>query len=504
MRVFQGIASGFLGRSAFQGGIAAVLLGVAVHFTVSFGAANTYYASARRFPLLVRRALLCGIAFGVPVHLFMTFVVIPLSKIGMRPFVVFIISHLPACEHVRHWTLDLAHYQAFCAVFIEPHPFQRCGERELIMPGKPLLGVLVASALCVQAQEIEKSAEIFASRCAGCHGTDGAGGEHAPSIVDLGRRGPVAQSRQALIDIIRNGLKEGSMPAFTFSDPEMNAVVSYVEALRAPAADHATRGDAAAGQTLFFGGGNCSGCHMLSGHGGGLGPDLTNIARERRLGQIEQALRRPETLTGFGFRPITVRLRDGKTLSGIVKNESNYDLQLQSTDGSLHLFSKSQIESLTREPGSRMPAVKATEREMRDLLAFLTRLRADNPIHVPDTIRTESAAGTSFDQIAHPKPGDWPTYHGRIGGNRHIELTQINTANVAHLAPAWMFPVTNAKRLQVTPPCSGRHHVRHERERVLRGGCPQWPADLALRPSAYEGRSRRRWIRNQSRSRSAR
>jgi PQQ-dependent dehydrogenase (methanol/ethanol family) len=301
-----------------------------------------------------------------------------------------------------------------------------------------------------EAQELEAGGALFASRCVGCHGADGAGGEHGPTIVDIGRRDG-GRSGQDLRDTIRNGIKEGGMPAFNFSGSEMNALVAFIGALRGPAADHPTTGDAAAGQSLFFGQGNCSSCHMLKGRGGFLGPDLTNVARERRLGQIEQALRRPETLTTPGFRPITVRLRDGTVLSGIAKNESNYDLQLQGTDGSLHAFSKAQIDKVTREPKSLMPAVKATGQEMRDLMAFLTRLTNDSALSGANTAAEKAGGGISFEEIVHPKSGNWPTYHGQIGGNRHMELTEINTANVAHLAPAWMFPAVNAKRLEVTP-----------------------------------------------------
>src|SRR5450755_4129609 len=81
IRVFQGIASGLLGRSAFQGGAGSALMGVALHFLVAFGAATVYYAASRRLPFLIDQALVCGIAFGLAVHLFMTFVVIPLSAI---------------------------------------------------------------------------------------------------------------------------------------------------------------------------------------------------------------------------------------------------------------------------------------------------------------------------------------------------------------------------------------------------------------------------------------
>jgi hypothetical protein len=88
IRLFQGIASGLLGRSAFQGGAGTALLGVALHFVVALGAATVYYAVSRRLRLLIDHALICGVAYGAAVHVFMTFVVIPLSAIGSRPLVL--------------------------------------------------------------------------------------------------------------------------------------------------------------------------------------------------------------------------------------------------------------------------------------------------------------------------------------------------------------------------------------------------------------------------------
>ena len=62
----------------------------------------------------------------------------------------------------------------------------------------------------------------------------------------------------------------------------------------------------------------------------------------------------------------------------------------------------------------------------------------------------ESEGGLPFDQVAHPKPGDWPTYHGGIGGNRYSALDQINASNVRNLAAKWVFPI-NHFALEVTP-----------------------------------------------------
>lgn len=50
IRLFQGIASGLLGRGAFQDGIMSALLGVALHFLVAFGAATVYYTASRSRP----------------------------------------------------------------------------------------------------------------------------------------------------------------------------------------------------------------------------------------------------------------------------------------------------------------------------------------------------------------------------------------------------------------------------------------------------------------------
>src|SRR5260370_41266746 len=118
---------------------------------------------------------------------------------------------------------------------------------------------------------------------------------------------------------------------------------------------------------------------MIRGKGGSLGPDLTNLARERSLGQIIQALRNPGAHAAPGYRPVTVRLRDGRTLRGLAKNESNYDLQLQSDDGTFHFLSKDQIVQQTNEPKSLMPPAKGSDSDMRNLLAFLTHVTSDGP-----------------------------------------------------------------------------------------------------------------------------
>jgi hypothetical protein len=67
--------------------MASAALGLAAHLFVAFAAAAVYYAASRLAPVLNEQAILSGVLYGVGVHMFMTFVVIPLSAIGVRPIV---------------------------------------------------------------------------------------------------------------------------------------------------------------------------------------------------------------------------------------------------------------------------------------------------------------------------------------------------------------------------------------------------------------------------------
>jgi hypothetical protein len=82
-RVFQYVASGLLGPSSMQGGAATALFGVLIHFFIAFCVVLTYNLASRRLRMLAERPLLYGPIYGVLVWLFMNFVVIPLSVIGV-------------------------------------------------------------------------------------------------------------------------------------------------------------------------------------------------------------------------------------------------------------------------------------------------------------------------------------------------------------------------------------------------------------------------------------
>ena len=81
IRIFQGIARGFLGRPSFEGGIPTALLGACIHVFISFCVVTVYYIASGRFGFLERRPFVSGLLYGLIVYLFMYRVVIPLSAI---------------------------------------------------------------------------------------------------------------------------------------------------------------------------------------------------------------------------------------------------------------------------------------------------------------------------------------------------------------------------------------------------------------------------------------
>ena len=315
---------------------------------------------------------------------------------------------------------------------------------------KQLVLLMAAASLLpgwIGAQDIESGRRQFAELCAGCHGVDGGGGEYGPNIIDMRRFG--GRTARDVAEVIKNGIEDSGMPAFPLPEKDIDALVAFVHSLRAPAVEHPAPGDSAAGERYFFGTGNCSSCHMVKGRGGKVGPDLSNIGKQRRLAEISQALRNPAANVAPGYRVVTVRLRDGSTLRGLVKNESNFDLQLQTLDGGLRLLERQQIAEETHDASPLMPPAKGSDEELRDVVAYLSRL--DNSAGAILEGSTGANAGDAFGAIAHPKPGEWPTYNGNLSGNRYSGLREINAENVAHLAPKWMFPIANTKRLEVTP-----------------------------------------------------
>ena len=77
--VLQSIASGLLGPKSYQGGFRTAALGLVLHFFIAFVACVVYYAASRKAEVLVRRAIVCGLVYGIAVWMVMYLIVLPLT-----------------------------------------------------------------------------------------------------------------------------------------------------------------------------------------------------------------------------------------------------------------------------------------------------------------------------------------------------------------------------------------------------------------------------------------
>jgi hypothetical protein len=86
VRVLQAVASGVLGRSSYQGGVATALLGLTLHFFIATTAAAVFVAASRAMPALRRHAVTFGLLFGLAMYFTMYWIVLPLSAFRAGAF----------------------------------------------------------------------------------------------------------------------------------------------------------------------------------------------------------------------------------------------------------------------------------------------------------------------------------------------------------------------------------------------------------------------------------
>ena len=230
----------------------------------------------------------------------------------------------------------------------------------------------VKNPLASQPEAVDAGRVGFGNACAGCHGANAEGG-----------RGPnLAQSEHVrrmtddqLFNTIRRGVPGGGMPAFPLPDVNIWQIATFLRSLSTPAFLVAVAGDVRAGSEVYKIS-DCSSCHMLAGHGGFLGPDLTDIAASRTVKQLQEAVLKPGEMPVDGFRGVTLTLKNGQRVSGVAKNYSDYSIDVLDAKGSLHLLTMSQVEKIQFSEKSLMPdsyAHSLSRDEVQNLIAFLSR-----------------------------------------------------------------------------------------------------------------------------------
>ncbi len=248
--------------------------------------------------------------------------------------------------------------------------------------------LLCATALCAQTNAHEPQTrqpsshvtlagrQSFESSCAPCHGLNGRGGERAPDIAT--RLEVTKLSDSETLKVLRDGILQKGMPPFgSLGTAKLSEVLRYLRLLqgkRAVVATPMSAVNAAQGKEVFNNKGGCSQCHMIHGVGGFLGPNLSDYGSNHSVESIRSAIvsaeKRPVNQKGLARTTI----KDGRQISGLVRNEDNFSVQLQALDGTFYLLEKSSLAELKFDSAPVMPAdygSKLTKEELDQLVTYL-------------------------------------------------------------------------------------------------------------------------------------
>ncbi|MCU1320132.1 MAG: Pyrrolo-quinoline quinone [Edaphobacter sp.] len=300
------------------------------------------------------------------------------------------------------------------------------------------------------APEVKNGKARYDSLCVGCHGADGVGTEHAPRLAD----NPDLRGRpkDRIHGTIAAGFPASGMPPFgSLPAEDLDALSAYVHWLNLPASQSTVLGDAAAGKQYFWNAGKCSTCHMVHGMGSSTGPDLSDIGARLSAASIRNVLTAPDLNITPGYEAATVVTKPaGRTLRGYLRNQTNYDLQLQDMEGGFHLLPLSEVASVTKDKHAAMKPVDLPEPAMQNLTAYLGGLTGVEPGALPAANPTSGPSAIEYDGILHPRLGNWPTYNGNLSANRYSPLTGIDRTNVDRLLLKWIAPMPQLG-LEATP-----------------------------------------------------
>jgi len=215
--------------------------------------------------------------------------------------------------------------------------------------------------------------------------------EKSDAIATLASRPAYAL---ALLDAMEKGrVRRRDLSAFTvrqllaFKDKKLSDRLTKVwGSIRPPSAEKATllvkykamvpadalkKADRKHGRSLFAR--TCANCHTLFGEGGKIGPDLTGSQRANPEYLLSKLLD-PSAVVARDYQMTVLTMKSGRTISGLVKEESDKTLTMQ-TQNEVVRLPKSDIEERQRSPQSMMPDGLLTPlrpAEVRDLIGYVS------------------------------------------------------------------------------------------------------------------------------------
>jgi len=155
-------------------------------------------------------------------------------------------------------------------------------------------------------------------------------------------------------------------------------------------------GDAARGKLVFKE--QCGKCHVHSGEGGKVGPELTGMAVHPAHELLIHILDPNRSVEG-NYRAYTVATDDGRVVTGLLASESKTAIELVDAEGKRVAIQRAEIDTFQPSPNSLMPV--GFEKQIKpegfaDLLAFLTKRGKFVPLALEKVATAVSTKGMFY------------------------------------------------------------------------------------------------------------
>jgi cytochrome c oxidase cbb3-type subunit III len=224
---------------------------------------------------------------------------------------------------------------------------------------------------------------LFRGLCSGCHGGAGRGGK-GPDLTD--DRWIHGGTDDDIARCIQNGVPKTTMKKLgdSLKQDQIRKVIAYIRSLARSPGESTWKpymtGDPQAGRKLFFDAKSkvpCAKCHSVDGEGGRIGPALDRIASRRAPEFLMESIVQPSKDIAPEFEAVAVATKEGRVITGLRVNETNFSIQLHEENGRFHSFLKRDLEAVKVMKKSLMPeniAELLTVKELHDLFAYLMTL----------------------------------------------------------------------------------------------------------------------------------
>jgi cytochrome c oxidase cbb3-type subunit III len=222
--------------------------------------------------------------------------------------------------------------------------------------------------------DIQYGAQIFATQCTPCHGVSG---DVIPGVNFRAGQFKRVVTDNDLRATITNGVPGTAMAPFAFGASELTGIVSYLRNMNSFDARGSAIGNAARGQALFSGAGNCANCHAVNGKGPKVAPDLGDIGTLRTAEILHRTLLDPAGSMIPVNRPVRAVTKDGKVISGRRLNEDTYTVQMIDDQEHLVSLTKADLREYAVLKTTPMPSYKDkfNAQELADVEAYLLSLK---------------------------------------------------------------------------------------------------------------------------------